>query len=226
MTSTGSWAPPVPQRDPGSSPPSGPPDPQRRIAGLGWGLALIMAGVLWALSTAGVRLPWEYVLPAAVILVGLALVAGAWWPAARGLIGLGITVGIVASIVLVGPVPLSVGIGDRVHAPASVEELADQRLGVGSLTLDLRELELTQDPVGDPSTVAVRGSLTIGELVVLLPEEAAVEGEARLAMGDIRVDGQRNRGGIAPQVTLELPGSDPPIELDLRVGIGSIEVRR
>jgi hypothetical protein len=215
----GPTAPPPnrPERDtPGEA---GPPSGRRPI---GWGLALIGAGALWLLALTGVAIPWELVLPVAMIGVGALLLLGGRLVTHSGLIGLGVVLSVLALAMTVTPGAVAISAGDRNHVVTDLADLeSDYRLGAGTMVIDLRNLEL---PVG---TTEVDAGVGMGELVVLVPRQLAVEGDSRVGMGDIVAFGT-SRGGIAPTLTFEEPGSDGArtLVLDLRVGLGSIEVAR
>jgi hypothetical protein len=185
-------------------------------------VALIGAGVLWLLALAGVDIPWGIVLPAALIGVGVLLLVGGRMVSRSGLIGLGIALSVLALALSVTPTAVPVDAGDRTYAVTDVGELeSNYQLGAGSLVIDLRDLEL---PVG---TTELTAGVGMGELIVLVPDGTVVEGEGRVAMGEV-VAFDTSRGGIAPTLTFtEAPdGSDRVLVLDLRVGLGSIEVDR
>jgi hypothetical protein len=200
----------------------GGPDPLRTPRPIGWGLALIGAGVLWLLALAGVDIPWAIVLPALVIGVGVLLLVGGRVIGRSGLIGVGIVLSVLALSVSVTPTAVPVSAGDRVHTVTDPGDLeSDYQLGAGSLVIDLRELEL---PAG---TTQITAGVGMGELIVHVPARTAVEGEGRVAMGEV-VAFDTTRGGIAPTLTFteSADGSDRILVLDLRVGLGSIEVDR
>jgi hypothetical protein len=212
------WSRPSPRPDAGGSEPnwSPPPEPRRPI---GLGLVLIAAGVLWLLHLAGVDLRWEVLLPIGLVVVGVLVLVSRRW--GGGLVGLGIVLAILA-LVLAVPGPATFTAGDRTVAVTDVADL-DSRygLGAGTMTLDLRDLELP------PGTTTVRAGVNLGELVVLVPPEATIAGDGRATMGEVSRFG-RATGGIAPRGDLTEPGTDPDriLELQLRVGLGQIEVRR
>ena len=200
----------------------GAPDPPRAPRSLGWGLALIGAGVLWILALTGVSVPWEIVLPVLVIGVGVVLLVAGRAVSRSGMIGLGIALSVLALAVSVTPTAVPVSAGDRTHSVTDIADLeSNYQLGAGSLVLDLRDLEL---PDG---TTELTAGVGMGELVVRVPAGAVVRGEGRVAMGEVvAFDG--SRGGIAPTLTFaeSADGSDRILVLDLRVGLGSIEVDR
>jgi hypothetical protein len=129
---------------------------------------------------------------------------------------------VLALVFPVVPGTASISAGDRTHVVTDVGDLAsDYRLGAGTLTVDLRDLEL---PDG---TTDVTASVGMGELVVRVPPGVAIDGEARVGMGEVAAF-DTSRGGVAPTLTLRRPGdtSDDVLVLELRVGLGSIEVTR
>ena len=224
---------PVDEHDRSSLTPSTPPtddehapqpptaaEPERRSS-LAWGLALVAAGTLWLLSQLGVAIPWELVLPGALVAIGALLLLGGRWGAHGGWIALGIVLTVLALLGPVAPAP-TVAAGDRTHV---VTELGDLEptyaLGAGTLTVDLADLEL---PAG---TTEVSASVTVGEVIVRVPPEATVDGEASAGMGEV-VGFGRDSSGIAPQLSLSDTGDDPDraLQLDVRAGLGSVEVTR
>jgi hypothetical protein len=211
-----------PPRDP--TPPDPPPGDDRkprRSRPVGWGIAFIAAGVLWMLSLAGVDIRWDLVVPVALIGIGLALAVGARWGTGGGLLGLGIVLTIVAIVTSLLPVPVTASAGDRELTITEITELQPSySLGAGSLTLDLRDLELPR------GTTEVAARVTLGELVVRVPDDVAVTGRASVTIGEVEGFDHTNEG-IGPSIQLSGDGPDDAIlELDLRAGIGRIEVTR
>lgn len=217
---------------PGTPPPPPPDDhgpngtsgarPRPTARPIGWGLALIGAGVLWLLHLAGIRVDWGLVLPIVVIVIGLALLGGGRHVARSGLLGLGIVLTVLALVVSVAPMQLSVSAGDRTHTITDVADLdPSYRLGAGTLTLDLRDLEL---PAG---TTDLDASVSMGELVIRVPDDVTVTGTGQVIAGEV-ASFDRTTGGIAPRRTLDDPGIEggPILDLHLRTGLGRIEVTR
>jgi len=212
-----------PPPTPGPTPQPGPPtDPDRRTGPIGWALALIGAGVLWLLHLAGVAIPWELVLPIGIIAIGVALLIGGRHVARSGLLGLGIVLTAIAIVVALTPMSLSFSAGDRNYTVSDVADLEPSySLGAGTMTLDLRDLELP------PGKTELSASVSMGELVVRVPEDVTVTGTGHTVAGEV-VSFGRTAAGIAPRRALdELGGEDAPIlELELRTGLGRIEVTR
>ena len=106
------------------------------------GALLVLVGIGWLLDAGGVEVPWRALLPAALIAVGLACVAGAFQGRQQAMMVVGVALTAVLSVAVAAdwdlPVPLAGGVGDRTERPATQAELADYELGVGDLLLDLQ----------------------------------------------------------------------------------------
>jgi hypothetical protein len=188
------------------------------------GALLVLVGVGWLLDATGVEVPWRAVLPAALIAVGLACVAGAF----RGRQNALMVVGIALTVVLSGAaaadwdleVPLGGGVGDRTERPTLPAELTGYELGVGNLVVDLRQLQVP------PGTTTVEARVGIGELAVELPQGVSVAVVARSGLGQVQVLGEEE-GGFGSRIdTTSDAGGDRRLELDLRVGLGQVRVER
>ncbi|TVR36159.1 MAG: hypothetical protein EA388_04745 [Nitriliruptor sp.] len=218
---TGGATPPPPPEDqaPEQTPGATPGSASRPV---GWALALIAAGVLWLLHLAGVAIAWELVLPIAIIVIGVVLLAGGRRVARSGLIGLGVVLTIIAVVLSVLPIQGSITAGDRTHTLTDIAELeSSYSLGAGTLTLDLRDLEL---PAG---TTELAASVSMGELVVRVPDGVAVTGTGHVIAGEVDAFGATT-AGVSPQRTIDEAGADdaPVLDLELRTGLGRIEVTR
>jgi hypothetical protein len=188
------------------------------------GALLVLVGIGWLLDASGVEVPWRAVLPAALIAVGLACVAGAFQGRQHAMMVVGIVLTAVLSVAVAAdwdlPVPLAGGVGDRTERPATQAELADYELGVGDFLLDLQQLQVP------PGTTAVQARVGIGELVVEVPDEVSVRVVASSGLGQVQVLGEQE-GGVASRIdTTAEAGGDRRLELDLRVGIGQVRVER
>ena len=183
------------------------------------GALLVLLGVLWLLDATGVtELRWPVVLPAALTVVGLAMLVSARRGAHGGLLTAGIVLTVLVLLTAVTPfrVP-SGGIGERVERPTTAAQAEqDQSLLVGSLTLDLRDVE----DFAEGATVTA--SIGIGELVVRLPEDIGAEIDAGVGIGEVDVVGG-TQSGLGVSVTESVAG-EPSIVLELSAGIGQVEV--
>lgn len=240
-TSAGTSAPPSGSTPSGTPPPSTPPPSGTPPAGhahpdpvpgprgtrpVGWGLALITAGVLWSLSLAGVAIAWDLVLPAALVGVGmLTLLRPRAGP--DGLVGVGIALLVLTLVHGAGPLPGAPSAGERNHVVDTVADLEERYdLGAGSLVLDLRELDLAHEGA------EVSASVGLGDLTVRVPEGVVLQGRARTLLGEVTVLGE-SADGVGPQLDLDdlapqasASATTAPLILDLQVGLGEIEVRR
>ena len=117
---------------------------------------------------------------------------------------------------MLADIPLTGGIGEQRHRP-TVELDDEYRWGIGSMTLDLRDL--SADEAGE----AVAASVAIGELVVYVPADVEVSIDARVGIGEVEVFGERSSGFDADLATDAPEGA---LTLDLDVAIGKVEVRR
>ncbi len=193
-----------------------------RAQGAGWGIALILGGIIWLLALAGVDLRWEVLLPMALLAIGVIVLVVPRRGVTDGLVGVGIVVAVIALAMPFVPGGASITAGEREHRVLRAVDLDDTyALGAGSLTLDLRDLEL------EGATTPIRARLGLGELIVLVSDDITVSGHARVGIGEVTVFGT-SQGGIGPsQAIVDAERSDGHIiELDASVGIGRIEVTR
>jgi hypothetical protein len=190
------------------------------------GALLVLVGVGWLLDVSGVGVPWRAVLPAALIAVGLATAAGAWRGRQTGLI----LIGLALAVVLVGAAasdwtvtfPLNSGVGDRTERPTSTADLKEYRHGVGNLNLDLTGLQL---PDG---TTTVRARVAVGELRVQAPEGVALQVDGRSGIGQVQAL-ERQADGFGSRLRVrsdDFDGASRRLLLDVRVGLGQVEVDR
>ena len=203
--------------------------PSRRgpdLAPVFLGAFLVLVGVGWLLDATGVRVPWRAVLPAALIAVGLAAAAGAWRGRQLGLIlvGLGLTavLTVAAATDWTLDVPLTAGAGNRTERPVAPTDLEEYRLAVGELTLDLHGLQV---PDG---TTTVRARVGAGQLRVELPAGVAVRVDGSSGLGQVQALDQAE-GGLGSRVqarSADFDGTTRRLVLELRVGLGQVEVDR
>jgi phage shock protein PspC (stress-responsive transcriptional regulator) len=245
----GEVPPPVPPWGVGSPPPvtpdpSYPVHPPRPVAPLsesprrpggGAGLPLgvvaalfIGAGVvsLLVVLDVGHFTPAD-VLAGALLLIGVAMVVGAWRGNGRPLIAFGLPV--VGLLLLTDAIdlPLDAGTGDRTRIVDSVAELDETyELTAGELTLDLRDLDVGPRTRGSMPTL--EAEVAFGSLVVIVPDGANVEVDAHVAAGEIIGSPAGVEDGVAVRDRYDIDGDEGEglLRLDLEVGFGEIEVRR
>jgi phage shock protein PspC (stress-responsive transcriptional regulator) len=111
------------------------------------------------------------------------------------------------------------GISDQVVVPTTVRELdSPYELGIGSLQLDLSQLRL---PVGETE---VDARVDVGDLLVTVPADAALQVRARVKAGSVRILGEESDGWA---VERQLRETGPRVlVLDARVGAGSVRIDR
>lgn len=202
-----------------------PPPERRRGPALGRlvvGGLLVLLGLVWLAEAAGLAdVRWRTVLSAAVLGIGVVLLASARHHRADGLVGLGIILSIVLVVTSAGSGTLVLGgTGERTYRPATVAELEDTyELGAGPLTLDLTDLAV---PAGE---TAVEASLGAGDLVVRLPEGVATDVEASGGIGVVTVLG-RTSSGFGNSIARSVAGTGDAgrLTVTLSVGVGRIEV--
>lgn len=200
------------------------PRPPRETSNLGaltFALGLVTVGVMGVLDAAMTAFdptPRHY-WAAALLIAGLGLVVGAWLGRARGLIALGV---ILLPIVFLSPLAdLDVvgTVGERRSNPETVVDIAEvYELGIGSLTLDLSDIDFAGE------TVRTRVELGIGELVVTVPNDINVTVEAETGIGELDILGF-NQDGLGLDASHSVDGSNGTLHLTTDLGIGSNRVR-
>jgi hypothetical protein len=190
------------------------------------GLLLVLVGLGWLLDSLGaVDVRWAMILPAVLVIIGVALLSTAHRGGSGGLIAAGIVVSILVLVTSLLSVPFTgrlSGIGDVDERPVAVEDVEPGfGLGIGSMTIDLREVPLPDEPT------TVEAGVGIGELVVRVPDGATVEVHARAGAGEVVVD-REARSGVGVDLRDRIEGSDPEVvlRLEVSVGLGKVEVRR
>jgi Cell wall-active antibiotics response 4TMS YvqF len=208
--------------------PAGPPPTDRRgpaVAVVLLGALLVLVGIGWLLDANGVGVPWRAILPAALVGIGLATVAGSFRGRQEALMVVGIVLTVVLSLAVAADwdldMPLGGGVGDRSEQPITPADLTDYELAAGDFHLDLRQLQVP------PGTTTVQARVGFGELVVDLPGGVAVEVDARAGVGNVQALGREESGvGSRLEVSTQDGGGDRRLALDLRVGFGQVEVDR
>jgi hypothetical protein len=190
------------------------------------GALLVLIGIGWLLDSGGVAVPWRAVLPAALIAVGLATVAGSMRGRQHGLMVVGLVLTLVLAVAVGTDWGLGVtlvgGVGDRVEQPATPADLREYRLAVGQLTVDLTGLQV---PAG---TTTVKARVGLGELVVKAPAGVAVRLDGRSGVGEVHgLDREENGLGNRLDVrTGDFDSAGRRLLLELRTGVGEIRVER
>jgi hypothetical protein len=225
------WTPPPPDRAAGWAAPP-PPRPRRRpfLGPLTFAAALIATALAMVLDNLDVvDLGFGQVLAVFLSVLGAGLLVGAWWGRAWGLIPAGlVAVPVVAVAALAGPVPVEGGFADRVVQPRTAAEVdPSYRLAGGELVVDLSRVRF------GPGAPPIEASVAGGRLLVVVPDEVAVDARGRVGIGALDLLGEEEPGAQL-DTSVNRPPTRPPargataptVELDLMAGYGLIELRR
>jgi hypothetical protein len=191
------------------------------------GALILLIGVAWMLEIAGAvdEIPWSYLLPAAVMVVGVGLVADSRGPTHGGLVVLGVVLTLFLLIdVSVSSFSFTPGdtvIGPSTQRPATVEDLDDYGIFAGELTVDLTAVDF---PVGETE---VNVNAFAGSIKIIVPAEVTVDLKAGTFAGEIRALGKSSEG-LGPRLDETFTGGDADrvLVIDVSAFAGEIEVTR
>lgn len=213
---------------PAQPPPPPAPPKERSILGLmTFSATLVVVGLMigWNVISDGVGNDFTAVaiLASALAVVGIGLVVGAFVGRAYGVIWLGILLSIATSLTAVAANHFDEGVGERTWVVNSAAD-ADRefRLGIGEADLDLTGLSADED-------VRVDVRVGVGDLLVLVPEDARVVVDAEAGAGQLRIlDEELVDGTDLRKIVTDAPpgAAGPDIRIDAEIGLGEVEVRR
>jgi hypothetical protein len=177
-----------------------------------------LAGVGLLLGWA-VHVSWTPLIDVALIVLGAALVVQARrTTVSRPLIGLGVFLALIATATWRADVTLDGGLGRRTVAPVSATVIHRQ-LGTGQLTIDLTKLQ-------GNGPVRVNADVGVGRIVVKVPKADFVLTRSVAGTGLVVVAGHDHVGpGLDEARNIGRRGGRV-VQLDLHVGVGSVEVPR
>jgi hypothetical protein len=182
------------------------------------GLLIGAVGFGWLLDQAGVSVPWRMLPAAALVLIGLALIATLLGGRGRGaLVSLGFILTAVAVAVGVGADRYAGPVGDLVLSPTVAEWPVQQHISAGTVTVDL-----TRHPLPEAGLLEV--DVGAGKIIMVVPEAAKLGIQASATAGTVTLDGVEVGDGLDVRWTQPSNTSSPSVELDLHVGLGDIEV--
>jgi phage shock protein PspC (stress-responsive transcriptional regulator) len=157
-------------------------------------------------------------------IIGLGLLVGTVVGRARWLAWLGLPMLALLVVVSTSGIQLDGGVGDRAFVPATASDVQPEyRLGVGSLRLDLSDVDLSEQ------LVRTKASLGVGDLEIVVPANADVSIDSRSGIGEVLLFGESQDGtSVSRSVVDHGTGSDGRIDLvlDLDVNIGQVRVDR
>jgi phage shock protein PspC (stress-responsive transcriptional regulator) len=208
--------------------PAAPPRPRSVLGLLTLSVAAVAVGVLALVDLAGASVAASAYLALPLAVVGLGLVVGGWRGRARGLVAAGVVLALLLAAVSVVEAAAASdrwdeAFADRVVAPTSAAGL-DGRVveqGVGDLTYDLSGVSL---PAGETDLTLRVGA---GSLTVVVPDDATVELDAEVGLGELSAFGSATEGaGISRSQRDPGAAGAGTLLLDVQVGLGTVEVDR
>jgi phage shock protein PspC (stress-responsive transcriptional regulator) len=162
----------------------------------------------------------DWLIPALVVVAGVAIAAGAFLKPVRWLVPPALTIALAAGVVGAAGIDLDGGIGQREYRPGSSVDLREHYdVGIGQLVVDLRETDL---PKGD---VPLDVEVGIGEAYVIVPDDVCVATDADVGMGNVALFG-RDHGGVDVKYE-DAPDAKPTatrLLLHADVGMGQVRV--
>jgi phage shock protein PspC (stress-responsive transcriptional regulator) len=186
-------------------------------------LAVAIAGVgAFASATGNGEIVAGVVIALGIALAGMALVGEGLRRTAPWLIGLALLLALPAGAVAAADVRFDGGIGEQTYTPVTAAEIPDDgyELGVGQLTIDLRQMNIKRG-----ETVELPAELGLGQMIVSVPSGVCVTGEAEAKGGELLVRGVSNSGANAEFERGAAPGSDlPTVEIDAELQFGQLVV--
>ncbi|MEU9804793.1 PspC domain-containing protein [Mycobacterium sp. NPDC050853] len=189
--------------------PAPPVKPKSRVAKVTIGAAIIVSAILVAIGLLGGSWVTPVVVTAAaLVVVGVGMLVGAWLRSGYSLLFLAIPLtGFVIVASAVGPLEVSLNIGDQSYRPTEASDIqSDYEIGVGTITLDLTQIKLTGD-----KTVNLRAGL--GDIQVLVPASMNVHSKCEVNVGSF---------DCLPSPT----STGPVLTINSKINMGSIEVQR
>ena len=197
-----------------------PRPPKSPLGLLTIGAATVAGALVWLLNDgAGNRGAWAF--GWATVVLGLGMAVGTFAGRARWLIVPAIATAIAAvtaSALSFAGVGLDHRSGDRTEFVGAGSTVAARyRTGIGSFELNLRNYP------GDASTEVDVG---VGDLSVVVPDNAHVQIDARVGIGSIEAFGAASNGYRRTLALDDNTDGKQLIKLKLRVGVGHLEVRR
>ena len=197
-----------------------PRPPQSALGLLTIGAAIVVGTLVWLFNdNAGNRGAWAF--GWATVILGIGLLVGTFVGRARWLIGPALVTGgaaVMASALSFAGVGVADRSGNRTEFIEAGSSVASQyETGVGNFDLILTDY---------PSDLTTAIDVGVGNLTVIVPDNAHVQIDARVGIGSIDALGS-TRSGYRRSLSLDSqPDGAHMITLKLRVGVGDIEVRR
>ena len=184
-------------------------------------VALCGFGTLVAGAAFVTGLGYGLVVAAAIVAIGILLVALSFRGSAKWLIVPALALSIGVGVAAAADLDLEGGVGKRTYAPSSAAGIpADgYELGVGRLTVDLRQIDWSPE-----RRLELDARVGAGEMLIAVPSDVCVVADAHAGAGDIRIAGQQADGFDVDLVTSGGALATPQLRLDADVDMGAIRV--
>ncbi len=190
--------------------------------------ALAVTGVLGIVDVSGADLSLATYLAAALAVVGIGLVVGAWFGRSRALIGLGAALVVVlvpvATIERLGIASTTEDAFESILVEPASATLLDGTLDeyvAGDIRYDLSDLSFTDRTVDTEIRVGA------GTLDIDLPVDVTLVLDAEVGAGQIDALGEQSSGlGVSTERTYEGEEDGGTLRLVVRMGLGDVEVNR
>src|SRR3954454_15999337 len=199
-------------------------DPGRTVGRIALA-ALIGVAVLGAAVGVGLlaALGGGVVIAILAIVAGFALIGTAFVGGARWMIVPALALVLPLGVVSAAGIDLNGGVGDRDYRPSTTAQLQDHyELGIGSLIVDLRDIDLPKD-----QTTNLAVDVGLGEAVLYVPSDTCVSSNVQIGVGGSDV---LDRGADGVDVTYAddapAPAGRSKLHIDADIGMGVIEVVR
>lgn len=198
---------------PDARPVARPPVGWHRVAA---GVLLAAVGGCWLADVLGASVPWRMLPAAALVVVGLALLATLAGGRGRSqLVALGVALLLTAVGVGVGAGRFVGPVGDRTLVPDPATWTTTTGLAAGTLTVDLTA-------AAPPESGRMQVRVGAGRVLVRAPAGSRVQIETSVVLGTIVVDGTPVEQGV--DLRWAEPGTPAGPVLDVEVGTGDVEV--
>ncbi len=192
------------------------------LAPLAFGLSFVAAGVMAVLERLNVvDITLQQAVAVISIVIGFALLIGAWVGRAKVLLGVAWILIVMLAFTSVSGEAFRGGIGDRQYAPRQVADIeSPYRLGIGQLNLDLSNV------TGARGIVYVKAEVGVGELIVTLPYGAAYQVKGSAGVGEVQLLDREPRDGVNPEDEASQPQAfgAATYVIDAHSGIGHVVV--
>ncbi|MGH3357122.1 MAG: PspC domain-containing protein [Nocardioidaceae bacterium] len=208
-------APPHLPPQPRSAPPA---PPGQSLFGMTMALVLLALGVVAAVQIAGVGLPWAAYPATALVVVGVAMVTGAFVGRSTGLTFVGL---LVAAVLAVATWTPGVRVGETVAHPSSAALLQDgYSYTTGRIHLDLTDVE----NLGDLDGRTLDLTMLAGDVVVELPTGLDVDVSSEAEGGQLDILGELVEGSTIRNDRSTGDTAAPDLRINVDLGFGHARV--